>query len=142
MTNSHLSRRALLGASAGEILGSEYGRGEKLASALAGSTVSTVRSATVIEVRADGWVGYEAGGRISYIRGRKILIATGAQERPSPFPGWTLPGVMTVGAAQILLKSAAMLPADDSIVAGSGRDPGCRSAGRPRRVPFGETDYE
>ncbi|WP_454849461.1 FAD/NAD(P)-dependent oxidoreductase [Rhizobium binxianense] len=114
------TQRTPLGPNASEILGSEYGRGEKLASALAGSTVSTVRSATVIEVRADGWVGYETGGRISYIRGRKILIATGAQERPSPFPGWTLPGVMTVGAAQILLKSAAMLPSDNGIVAGSG----------------------
>ena len=31
---------------------------------------------------------------------------TGALERPFPIPGWTLPGVMTAGAAQILLKSS------------------------------------
>lgn len=114
------TQRTPLGASAGEILGGEYGRGEQLARALAASSVSAARSATVIEVTEDGWVGYESGGRISYIRGRKILVATGAQERPSPFPGWTLPGVMTVGAAQILLKSAAMLPSDNSVIAGSG----------------------
>ena len=37
-----------------------------------------------------------------------------------PFPGWTLPGVMTVGAAQILLKSAAQIPAGPVWIAGNG----------------------
>jgi NADPH-dependent 2,4-dienoyl-CoA reductase/sulfur reductase-like enzyme len=39
-----------------------------------------------------------------------VLLATGAQERPMPFPGWELPGVMTIGGAQILLKTARQLP--------------------------------
>ena len=34
------------------------------------------------------------------MRGRYVLLATGATERSMPIPGWTLPGVMTVGAAQ------------------------------------------
>lgn len=50
---------------------------------------------------------------------RHVLLAGGAQERPVPFPGWTLPGVMTAGAAQILMKSAGMLP-KDAVLAGSG----------------------
>ena len=37
-----------------------------------------------------------------------------------PFPGWTLPGVLTVGAAQILLKSAGQVPAGPVWIAGSG----------------------
>lgn len=31
-----------------------------------------------------------------------ILLATGAAEYPIPIPGWTLPGVMSIGAAQVM----------------------------------------
>lgn len=31
-----------------------------------------------------------------------LLIATGAAETPAPIPGWTLPGVMSIGAAQVM----------------------------------------
>lgn len=31
-----------------------------------------------------------------------VLVATGAAEYPIPLPGWTLPGVMSVGAAQVM----------------------------------------
>ena len=51
---------------------------------------------------------------------KKILIATGAMERPVPFPGWTLPGVMTCGSAQILLKQSALAPKMPLVLAGSG----------------------
>lgn len=51
---------------------------------------------------------------------RRVVLATGAQERPVPIPGWTLPGVMTAGAAQILLKSAGMVPAGATVLAGQG----------------------
>lgn len=49
-----------------------------------------------------------------------MLLSNGAQERPVPFEGWTLPGVMTVGAAQILLKSGGMLPEGKVWIAGAG----------------------
>ncbi|RZL64927.1 MAG: FAD-binding protein [Variovorax sp.] len=51
---------------------------------------------------------------------RALLVATGTTERVVPFPGWTLPGVMGLAAATILLKSQNMLPGHDTIVAGSG----------------------
>lgn len=35
----------------------------------------------------------------------RLILATGAMDRTLPFPGWTLPGVFTLGAAQIALKS-------------------------------------
>jgi NADPH-dependent 2,4-dienoyl-CoA reductase/sulfur reductase-like enzyme len=35
----------------------------------------------------------------------RLILATGAMDRILPFPGWTLPGVFTLGAAQIALKS-------------------------------------
>ncbi len=34
-----------------------------------------------------------------------MILATGAMDRVLPFPGWTLPGVFTLGAAQIALKA-------------------------------------
>ena len=49
-----------------------------------------------------------------------MVIATGAFERPAPIPGWTLPGVMTAGAAQTLLRSYATLPGKRIVVAGNG----------------------
>ncbi len=45
-----------------------------------------------------------SNGRAARIAAKQVLIATGAMERPVPVPGWTLPGVMTCGAAQTLLK--------------------------------------
>lgn len=35
----------------------------------------------------------------------RMLLATGAMDRIIPFPGWTLPGVFTLGGAQIALKA-------------------------------------
>ena len=49
-----------------------------------------------------------------------MILASGALERPFPIPGWTLPGVMTAGAAQILLKSAGEVPASAPVLAGCG----------------------
>ncbi|GJD66188.1 NAD(P)/FAD-dependent oxidoreductase [Methylobacterium frigidaeris] len=38
----------------------------------------------------------------------RLVLATGAMDRTLPFPGWTLPGVFTLGAAQIALKAQGM----------------------------------
>lgn len=35
----------------------------------------------------------------------RLILATGAMDRVIPFPGWTTPGVFTLGAAQIALKA-------------------------------------
>ena len=60
------------------------------------------------------------GSTARRVRARRLILATGAQERPMPIPGWTLPGVMTAGAGQILLKSAKTVPTGDVWLAGSG----------------------
>jgi NADPH-dependent 2,4-dienoyl-CoA reductase/sulfur reductase-like enzyme len=65
-------------------------------------------------------VAYSIDGRAGLMRARHILLATGAQERPFPIPGWTLPGVITAGAAQILLKTAGLVPGEKTMLAGSG----------------------
>ncbi|MGY8525918.1 FAD/NAD(P)-dependent oxidoreductase [Paracidovorax citrulli] len=51
---------------------------------------------------------------------RHIVLATGAQERPFPIPGWTLPGVITAGAAQILLKTSGVVPDGRTVLVGGG----------------------
>jgi D-hydroxyproline dehydrogenase subunit alpha len=48
-----------------------------------------------------------------------VIIASGAYERLVPFPGWTLPGVITSGAAQTLLHQQ-VLPGRKVLVVGSG----------------------
>ncbi len=53
-------------------------------------------------------------------RPQRLIVAAGAYERGLPFPGWTLPGVMTTGAAQTLLRSYAVLPGRRVLVAGNG----------------------
>lgn len=60
------------------------------------------------------------GGKARIVTAQAVILATGAQERPMPFPGWTLPGVLTVGAAQILLKTADSVPEKPVWIAGCG----------------------
>jgi thioredoxin reductase len=49
-----------------------------------------------------------------------VLIAPGAHDRPVAFPGWTLPGVITAGGAQTLVKTQRVLPGSRIVFAGSG----------------------
>lgn len=44
------------------------------------------------------------GARITTLRTDLLLLATGATDRLLPVPGWTLPGVFSLGGAQVLLK--------------------------------------
>ena len=43
-------------------------------------------------------------GRAESLEYSRIIVATGATDRILPVPGWTLPGVYSLGAAQIALK--------------------------------------
>jgi thioredoxin reductase/bacterioferritin-associated ferredoxin len=54
------------------------------------------------------------------VKAEIILLATGAREKLLPFRGWTLPGVITAGAAQILMKSSGILPAEKILIGGTG----------------------
>lgn len=47
-----------------------------------------------------------------------LLIATGAAEAPLPIPGWTLPGVMSVGAAQVMTNVHRVKPGDRGVIIG------------------------
>ncbi|MEM7696644.1 MAG: FAD-dependent oxidoreductase [Pseudomonadota bacterium] len=65
-------------------------------------------------------LGVFQGGRGSVLRAKAVILATGAYERPPIVPGWTLPGVMTIGAAQSLLRSGGALPGTRIAIASEG----------------------
>lgn len=100
-------------------LGKDYAAGKPLVQALDGPNITAEFGATVWRVEAQPRVVWSRDGVSRVSRAPHILLAGGAQERPVPFPGWTLPGVMSAGAAQILMKSAGLLPRD-AVLAGSG----------------------
>ncbi|UWQ85994.1 FAD/NAD(P)-dependent oxidoreductase [Leisingera caerulea] len=100
-------------------LGAEYAAGRPLVDALDTAGITAEFGATVWHVEAGPRVLWSRDGVSHVCAARHVLLAGGAQERPVPFPGWTLPGVMPAGAAQILMKSAGLLPRD-AVLAGSG----------------------
>jgi D-hydroxyproline dehydrogenase subunit alpha len=61
-----------------------------------------------------------ADGTPGAVRAAAVVLATGAHDRPVAFPGWTLPGVMTAGAAQTLVKAQQALPGRRVLLAGAG----------------------
>ncbi|MGW3987222.1 FAD-dependent oxidoreductase [Streptomyces sp. NPDC004830] len=54
------------------------------------------------------------------VHARALLLATGGHETVLPFPGWTLPGVVTAGGAQAMLKGGLVVPGGRAVVAGTG----------------------
>jgi D-hydroxyproline dehydrogenase subunit alpha len=54
------------------------------------------------------------------VAARTLLLATGAYDRQLPFPGWDLPGVMTAGGVQALLKASGVVAGRRVVVAGTG----------------------
>lgn len=101
------------------ILGRDYQKGSALSAALRASGADYRPDCTVWEVSRSGLVVFSQSGRADQIKADHLVLATGAIERPVPLPGWTLPGVMTAGAAQILLKSGGLV-AKGAVLIGSG----------------------
>ncbi|MGM7445401.1 NAD(P)/FAD-dependent oxidoreductase, partial [Streptomyces tunisiensis] len=54
------------------------------------------------------------------LRADAVLLATGGYETVLPFSGWTLPGVVTAGGAQAMLKGGLVTPGHTVVVAGTG----------------------
>ncbi|WP_086866207.1 FAD/NAD(P)-dependent oxidoreductase [Streptomyces viridochromogenes] len=49
-----------------------------------------------------------------------LVLATGGYEKVLPLPGWTLPGVVTAGGAQAMLKGTLAVSGGTAVVAGTG----------------------
>lgn len=101
-------------------LGDEYRHGLTLVRAFRDCGARHIASHQVWQVEPDGRVFVSDGSASRMLAGRRVLVAVGAMERAVPIRGWTLPGAMTVGAAQILHKSIGLLPDAGVWIAGSG----------------------
>jgi NADPH-dependent 2,4-dienoyl-CoA reductase/sulfur reductase-like enzyme len=101
------------------ILGPDYAAGRDLVRAFRACPADYRPGAMVWQVERDA-VLYSHAGASHRLAARRVLVATGAMERPLPIPGWTLPGVMTAGAAQILLKSIGAIPQGRVVLVGCG----------------------
>ncbi len=101
-------------------MGRDYGAGQDLLSRLQDERIRLMSEALV-------WGSFEPGtleiyhqGRCRRLQAARVVVATGAYDRPIAFPGWTLPGVITGGAAQIMIKSQWVLPGQKVLLSGSG----------------------
>ncbi len=103
-----------------DMLGPDYAAGRPLAESFASCGVRHITDAAVWQVTPEGAVHYLHQGATATLQADRIVLCSGAMERPFPIPGWTLPGVLTAGAAQILLKSADVVPAEPVVLAGCG----------------------
>jgi NADPH-dependent 2,4-dienoyl-CoA reductase/sulfur reductase-like enzyme len=101
-------------------LGRDHARGIRLRAALPGCV--EVRSGTSVIDIVDGRcvVCAAPDGPAEWVPAERLVIATGAYDRAVPFPGWTLPGVLTAGGAQALLKTMRVRPGDRALVTGTG----------------------
>ena len=103
-----------------DYLGKDYMRGSQLVVEFLQSAADYIDNASVWYLDERLEVGLLIDGASRFISCDQIILASGAQERPMPLPGWHKPGVMTAGAGQILLKSAAIVPQGKLVLAGSG----------------------
>ncbi|WP_050604420.1 FAD/NAD(P)-binding oxidoreductase [Ruegeria sp. 6PALISEP08] len=100
-------------------LGADYAAGAALISEFEQVNLTHFTGADAWHLGDDGRILFSHEGNTQELRCREMLLCPGAMERPMPIPGWTLPGVMTAGAAQVMLKSDAIV-AEGAIFAGSG----------------------
>jgi len=108
------------GTATGDLLGDDAEHARTLVNGLDHPGIRYLSGAMVWDIDEDHRIRYSREGQAATVQADHILIATGAMERPMPFEGWTLPGVMTAGAAQILLKTAATVPQGRTVLAGNG----------------------
>jgi NADPH-dependent 2,4-dienoyl-CoA reductase/sulfur reductase-like enzyme len=103
-----------------DLLGPDYREGEDLARGLMRSSVELSFGSSVWDVSSDLAVTFQKDSRSFQVRAPQLIAATGAIERASPIPGWTLPGVLNAGAAQVALKGASSVPAGRVVLVGCG----------------------
>jgi D-hydroxyproline dehydrogenase subunit alpha len=80
-----------------------------------------------LETEAVVWGAFAADEIAAIVRGQaitwrphRLILAAGAHEAPVPVPGWTLPGVMTTGGLQTLVRTQRVCPGERVLIAGNG----------------------
>jgi len=101
-------------------VGKDYFLGEELIKELDNSSVEVFLETLVASIEDSAVVIARNGKSAEKLKYKKLLISPGAYDRPVAFPGWTLPGVITAGAAQSLVKTQRVNPGSRIFFAGSG----------------------
>lgn len=78
------------------------------------------RPETLVWNAEDGRLDMLNNGHAESVEYARIIVATGATDRILPVPGWTLPGVYSLGAAQIALKYQGCAIGERVALCGSG----------------------
>ena len=95
-------------------------RAEALLRIASHPAVDYMPETTVWALGADRILAYSGPRGSGRLSAGCLILCTGAHDRPVPFPGWTLPGVVTAGGLQNLVKEQRMLPGRRAVVAGNG----------------------
>ncbi|MBO0868879.1 MAG: (2Fe-2S)-binding protein [Micromonosporaceae bacterium] len=87
-----------------------------------GQLVEVLPGATVwaAQAAAERTRLYLTGAGVSIVEARAVVVATGGYDLPLPFPGWDLPGVLTAGGIQALLKRGGVSPGRRVALSGTG----------------------
>ena len=101
-------------------LDSQFRRGRKLMEKARRAGVRTLNGVSVWGAFPPGLLLAHGPGTAWTLRPQRLVLAVGARERGVPIPGWTLPGVMTAGAAQTLLRSHQTAPGRRVLLSGTG----------------------
>jgi thioredoxin reductase len=101
-------------------LGADYRRGSDLISAVSKSRVSVFTETQVLTIEDSTVFTSHPDLGARAFKFTTLIIAPGAYDRPVVFPGWTLPGIMTAGAVQTLVKTQQLSPGKKILFAGSG----------------------
>jgi NADPH-dependent 2,4-dienoyl-CoA reductase/sulfur reductase-like enzyme/Fe-S-cluster-containing hydrogenase component 2 len=98
--------------------------GELLLKQMSDLGVETITNTAIVglfDAQADVKRLVTAGTRrVGEVLSKKVLVASGAIENTASFPGWTLPGVIGVGAAQTLMNIYRVPPGQQVLVLGAG----------------------
>ncbi len=100
--------------------GRQYADGTEIIKRLRSTNVELMLETLVWDIFEERTLALCRHDSTELLRAKKLILAPGAQEAPLAFPGWTLPGVMTGGAAQTLLGTQRILPGRRVVLAGVG----------------------
>lgn len=103
-------------------LGESYTAGKKLVSSLDDQTEKLLH-ARIWDLTTNlqsVTLGLTSAKNTQLLHAKQVVLCNGAMERPTAFSGWNLPGVMSIGGAQTLMKASGLVPEEPFVVVGSG----------------------
>ncbi len=107
-------------ASSGKADDSRHDSAAQWRSRLLAARITRLQGWSVFDQPASHTLRAERSGEVTDLHFENLVLATGARERFLPFPGWTLPNVMGVGAIQAMVKSGLPICGKRVVIAGSG----------------------